>query len=73
MTYWIATVRLDKNPDHDPRNKVTGACPIGMGGTSTDVTGEHHSVLVNATNVEEARKAVIAATGIHHITRIEEV
>ena len=73
MTFFIVTVRLDKNPDHDPRNKKTGTCPIGDGGTCTDVTGEHHSVLVNAETIDGVRQAVINGLGIHHITRIEEV
>ena len=52
---------------HDPRNKKTGTCPIG-GGSCTDVTGAHHTVIAfTDVDVEVLRNRW------GHITRIEEV
>lgn len=62
----LVTVKLPKNPEHDPRNKKTGLCPVSP--TCTDVTGEHHTVVArSAAEVEELREK------FGHITRIERV
>lgn len=61
----LVTVKLPKHPDHDPHNKVIGQCP--MGGMCTDVTGEHHTVLVYS-----EREVAELAFG-YHITRVESV
>lgn len=66
---YLVTMKLTRDPDHDPRNKKTGPCPV-TGGACTDVTGEHHTVAITADSVEEARQKFTAHT---HITRIEEV
>ncbi len=66
---YIVTVKLPKRKDHDPHNKVTGPCPVSFyGETCTDVTGEHHSVLM----ANEEAVQVFRDWGMH-ITRIEEV
>jgi len=65
---FIVTVKLKKNPEHDPKNKVEGHCPMGDG-HCTDVTGEHHSFLVTGTTVGDIR----ARWSDYHITRIEQV
>lgn len=66
---YIVTVKLAKNPTHDPKNKVTATCPMGEE-RCTDTTGEHHSFLVDSLlNLEEVRE-YFAAT--YHVTRIEE-
>lgn len=71
MRIFLVTIKLPKNPAHDPRNKVADQCPAV--GTRvlmcTDSTGEHHTVPV------EARDAVQAicnpAFEDKHITRVE--
>lgn len=66
---YIVTVRLAKNPAHDPRNKVTATCPMGKK-RCTDQTGEHHSFLVDSlVSLEEVREHFEAT---YHVTRVEE-
>lgn len=65
MAGMIVTIKLPKNPAHDPRHKKTGACP--MSEECTDVTGEHHSGLVTFEELEGLRESGV------HITRIEKV
>lgn len=69
MNTYLVTVKLPRGHagPHDPRNKVTGTCPLG--GTCTDVTGEHHTALVRASNMEVA----MADFSQYHITRVEEL
>lgn len=62
---WLVTVKLPKNPAHDPRAKRTGQCPFSN--ECTDVTGEHHSFLTGAEGLEELR------AGGTHITRTERL
>lgn len=62
----IVTVKLPKNPNHNPHAKVTGPCPVN-GATCTDVTGEHHTVLIT----NDASLAALRAK-FKHITRIED-
>jgi hypothetical protein len=62
---WLVTVKLPKNPAHDPRAKRTGPCPFSN--ECTDVTGEHHSFLTGAEGLEALR-----ADGTH-ITRTERL
>ena len=61
----IVTIKLPRNKEHDPHNKVTAPCVTS--GTCTDATGEHHSILVtNQAHLERLKREF-------HITRIEEV
>lgn len=61
----IVTIKLPKNPNHDPHNKVTSSCPFS--GTCTDATGEHHSGLVaSLADIDKLREH-------YHITRIEYI
>lgn len=72
MQQFIVTVKLPKNPNHDPRNKQTGPCPVS-GQPCDDVTGEHHSFLMGTSStitVAEIR-AIYAKTW--HVTRVERV
>jgi len=62
----LVTIKLPKNPNHDPHNKVTGPCPVSS--ECTDSTGEHHTVLVTS---DEEIAALREEFG--HITRIETV
>jgi len=68
----LVTVKLPKNPEHDPRNKKTGPCPMNDGYMCTDVTGEHHTVLwTNSNGIFDAEE-YFKGLG-HHVTRIEEL
>jgi hypothetical protein len=62
-TTYLVTVKLPKNPAHNPRAKQTGPCPFSD--ECTDVTGEHHTFLTNAAGLAELR------TGDTHVTRVE--
>jgi hypothetical protein len=64
---FIVTVRLPKNPEHDPHNKKTGSCLFSQ--FCTDVTGEHHSFVVSCGTEEEIREKFKS----HRITRIEQI
>jgi hypothetical protein len=69
---FLVTVKLPrghKGP-HDPKRKVEGQCPAATGWDAicTDVTGEHHTILVRADSVDEARAWFPRET---HITRVE--
>lgn len=69
---YLVTVKLAKNSKHDPRNKVTGPCPIIWNGQCSDVTGEHHSFIVSRDNltVEGVRDLLSPQ---FHVTRVEEL
>jgi len=72
MPFYLVTVKLPKNSNHDPHNKVTGLCPLSGsdGKVCTDVTGEHHTFMVSAKDIEDAKEV---ASKYKHITRIEEI
>lgn len=61
----IVTIKLPKNSNHDPHNKVVGSCPFTE--TCTDSTGEHHSGLRTEEEIEGLRQSG------YHITRIEDI
>lgn len=69
MAPFLVTVKLPKNPEHNPREKKTGRCPVN-GEPCTDVTGEHHTFLADLTdmNAEDVRDLY---TEIYHVTRVE--
>jgi hypothetical protein len=68
---YIVTVKLPRNPAHDPKNKQIGICPVN-GMRCTDVTGQHHSFLLES-DKDEAYVLDHARTrwGQYHLTRIE--
>lgn len=68
---YIVTVRLKLDVDHDPRRKKVGPCPV-TGEFCSDVTGAHHSFLVEADG-ERAVTDKVEGDGFPHITRIEVV
>lgn len=68
MNMFIVTIKVEKNPNHNPRAKVTAVCPVSS--TCTDSTGEHHSVLMEAESAEDARERVFKSAGVH-VTRVE--
>ena len=74
---FLVTLKLPKHPLHDPANKVTGPCPLQPWSADdtdtklcTDVTGQHHTILVERDSLEELRSAYERT---YHVTRIEEV
>lgn len=67
MSKFIVTIKKPKHADHDPKNKVTGIC--GFSRNCTDVTGQHHSFLVEANSEQDIRDTLTDV----HITRIESV
>ncbi len=69
--FYLVTVKLPKNPEHNPRRKIFGACPVN-GEPCSDVTGEHHTILVrSAKGGDYVTKAAQAKYG--HVTRVESV
>jgi len=66
--YALVTVKLKKNPEHDPRNKKTGRCPV-TGGICTDMTGEHHTYIEVGCDIDHIRRRAKRRFG--HVTRIE--
>jgi hypothetical protein len=65
---YIVTLKLAKNPAHNPRAKQTGLCPVN-GEFCTDTTGEHHTILMDAPSAEDVFEH-FNKRGIH-VTRIE--
>lgn len=66
---YLVTVTVPGTPGHDPNNKKVGPCPVS-GDACTDVTGKHHTFLVNTTlDRESVREAYEFKWG--HVTRIE--
>jgi len=70
MTKAIVTVKLDKNPEHDPHNKKVGVCPCSNE-VCTDVTGQHHSFLMEEESFAIMEEKAIKKWG--HVTRIEVI
>lgn len=72
---FTVTVKLPKNPNHDPHNKVTGVCPLSEdfgAADCTDVTGEHHSITLVTSDKWDATKMKEFFVGKgYHVTRIE--
>lgn len=66
---YLVTVKFPNDPNHDPRNKVTGECPL-TSGDCTDVTGAHHTMLVESDGTAESVREEFAH---HKVTRVEEV
>lgn len=65
----IVTIKLPRNPKHNPRNKKSGWCPINPQKHCTDITGSHHSYIQEGLNMEDIRNK--ARAKYDHITRIE--
>jgi len=66
----IVTVKLPKNPDHDPTHKCVGICPVSSK-LCTDITGQHHSYVEEGDNLADIEKK--AARKYNHITRLEAI
>lgn len=63
---YLVTFKGRRNPEHNPRAKQTGACPVST--QCTDVTGEHHTLLVVGDAALEA-----ALEAYSPVTRVELV
>ncbi len=71
MATFVITVKLPKNPEHNPREKKTGPCPV-TGLPCTDVTGEHHSMVRDHPGLTAEQVRDLYATEFH-VTRVESV
>lgn len=70
---FLITVKVEKNPDHNPRDKKTGPCPVN-GKPCTDVTGEHHTFMDSLDDDLSPEDVREIYQGIYsHITRVEVV
>jgi hypothetical protein len=69
MTQYLVTVKLDRNPAHDPKHKKIGKCPVNEG-KCTDVTGQHHTFLFES---DRGVDYVYLNWKDYHITRVEVV
>lgn len=80
----IVTVKLPKNPKHNPKNKKTGKCPLfhppyryplykSLEGLNicTDITGSYHSYIETGKNGKEIREKAEKRFGHIIIIRIE--
>lgn len=65
---YLVTVKLPKNPNHDPHNKISGPCPIAPMNFCSDTTGEHHTFVSRLDSVMEIKEMY---GNSYHITRIE--
>jgi len=63
---YVVTVKLPRNPAHDPKNKQVGACVVSK--HCTDVTGQHHSFIAETDEDLELARALF-----DHITRVERM
>ncbi len=68
---YLVTVKLPKNPVHNPRRKQFGACPVN-GEPCSDTTGEHHTFLVRSKHGGD-HVTKVAAAKYGHVTRVESV
>jgi hypothetical protein len=66
----IVTVKLERNPKHDPSHKKDGMCPVS-GKYCTDITGQHHSFVVDGTSIPDIQNRTLLR--YKHITRIEVI
>jgi hypothetical protein len=72
---FMVTLKLPKNPAHNPHNKITGPCPVNDTKVCTDSTGEHHTVLYSAPDFMSTAQSVVEYWKLsgYHVTRVEEV
>jgi hypothetical protein len=72
MRAYVVTVKLARNLNHDPKNKLAAECPAGPYADRpccTDSTGEHHSFLTVAEHIEQAAERFTDRG--YHVTRVE--
>ncbi len=66
----IITIKLKRNPNHNPKDKKKGKCPI-TNNECSDITGEHHSYIETGNSLKEIE--IKAKNKYSHITRIEVI
>jgi len=68
----IVTIKLLKNNNHNPKDKKSGKCGLHLASNSecTDVTGEHHSCVMEGDSIKEIKER---AKILGHVTRIEQI
>jgi len=66
----IVTVKLERNPNHNPQRKEIGLCPV-TGKICTDKTGQHHSYIDEGTSLFDIETRAI--TRYKNVTRIEVI
>lgn len=71
--HFIVTIKLAKNPKHDPKNKQTNICPLDIFSVCTDITGEHHSFLYEAPESWGIEQVTEYWKIEYHVTRVEGV
>lgn len=75
----IVTVKLPRNPAHDPHDKKRSICPLVEHDKlqlfepriCTDATGSHHSYVAEGADEEEILREASYRFG--HVTRIEVI
>jgi hypothetical protein len=68
MEVFIVTIKLAKNPEHNPKQKKSNACPLKGGTICTDSTGEHHSFVTLGKSVQDVKTYW---EDRYHVTRVE--
>ena len=71
MNTYIVTLKLARNPGHNPAAKITAPWPLSEL-ECTDQTGQHHSVLIEADGDSDTVRRYLLDCG-KHVTRIEYV
>lgn len=73
---WIVTVKLPRNPLHNPHNKRTSVCPLDINERNvacSDALGQHHSFIVEAAGGVEGVRQWLTDNAPHlQVTRIEQ-
>jgi hypothetical protein len=72
---YLVTIKLPRNPYHNPKSKVTGICPVaermGLSDLCTDATGEHHTYMdITSASITQAIETA-HILGFSHVTRVE--
>ncbi len=67
----IVTIKLKRNPVHNPSMKRTGKCPIDKERICTDTTGSHHSYIETGVSLMDIQSK--ARRKGFHITRVEVI
>jgi len=68
LELFVVTVKLPKNPEHNPHDKRTNQCPLQPMSLCTDATDEHHSFLSIGSSAEDVRTKY---ERFYHVTRVE--
>jgi len=68
---YLVTVKLPKNPKHNPHDKQLKRCPVNEQSACTDATGEHHTIaVISALSLADVHTHYAQQ---YHVTRIETV